>query len=103
MLALFLQMMYIRIMPDRSHTQRPRDFNQRAASTVARVTGEEPEPEPEIAEVPDPTPEERHAAAVALGRLGGKKGGPARAKKLTAEQRSESARKAAQARWINRA
>jgi hypothetical protein len=38
-------------------------------------------------------------AAVALGRKGGKKGGPARAAKLTAEQRSESARKAVQARW----
>ena len=49
--------------------------------------------------VTEPTLEERHAAAVALGRLGGKKGGPARAKKLTPEQRSESARKAAQARW----
>ncbi|SPP64728.1 hypothetical protein [Nitrospira lenta] len=38
-------------------------------------------------------------AAVALGRKGGKKGGPARAAKLTAEERSESARKAVQARW----
>jgi hypothetical protein len=38
-------------------------------------------------------------AAVALGRKGGKKGGPARAAKLTATQRSESARKAVQARW----
>ena len=38
-------------------------------------------------------------AAVALGRKGGKKGGPARAAKLTAEQRSESARKAVKARW----
>src|SRR5436309_9207790 len=38
-------------------------------------------------------------AAVALGRKGGKKGGPARAAKLTPEQRSESARKAVQARW----
>jgi hypothetical protein len=37
--------------------------------------------------------------AVALGRKGGKKGGPARAAKLTAEQRKASARKAAQARW----
>jgi len=41
----------------------------------------------------------KHPAAVALGRLGGLKGGPARAKKLTAEERSESARKAVQARW----
>lgn len=38
-------------------------------------------------------------AAVALGRKGGKVGGPARAAKLTAEQRSESARRAVQARW----
>src|SRR5437773_357926 len=38
-------------------------------------------------------------AAVALGRKGGKKGGPARAAKLTPQQRSESARKAVQARW----
>jgi hypothetical protein len=34
-----------------------------------------------------------------LGKKGGKKGGPARAAKLTAEQRSESARKAVKARW----
>jgi hypothetical protein len=38
-------------------------------------------------------------AAVALGRKGGMKGGPARAATLSAEQRSESARKAVQARW----
>jgi len=37
--------------------------------------------------------------AVTLGRRGGKIGGPARADKLTSEQRSESARKAVQARW----
>ena len=92
-------------MADRSRNQgkRPRDLNQRAASTVARATGEEAdEPAPEAVEVPEPTAEERHAAAVALGRLGGKKGGPARARKMTAEQRSESARKAAQARWGRR-
>lgn len=41
----------------------------------------------------------KNPAAVALGRLGGLKGGPARAAKLTAKQRSEIARKAAQARW----
>jgi len=41
----------------------------------------------------------RDPAAVALGRKGGKKGGPARAKKMTAEERSESARKAVTARW----
>jgi hypothetical protein len=42
---------------------------------------------------------QKNAAAVALGRKGGKKGGPARAAKLTPEQRSESARKAVRARW----
>jgi len=41
----------------------------------------------------------KNAAAVALGRLGGLKGGKARARKLTAEQRRESARQAAVARW----
>jgi hypothetical protein len=91
-------------MADRSRIQpkRPRDLNQRAASTVARATGEEPENAPEETPVPEPTAEERHAAAVALGRLGGKRGGPARAKKMTPEERSESARKAAQARWAKR-
>jgi hypothetical protein len=44
----------------------------------------------------------KNPAAVALGRLGGKKGGLARAKKLTKEQRSEIARKAAEARWRKR-
>jgi hypothetical protein len=42
---------------------------------------------------------EKNPAAVALGRLGGLKGGPARAKKLSKEQRSDIARKAAEARW----
>src|SRR5258708_12957267 len=41
----------------------------------------------------------KNAAAVALGRKGGLKGGPARAARLTPEQRSESARNAVQARW----
>ena len=43
--------------------------------------------------------EEKNPAAVELGRLGGLKGGKARAAKLTPEERSESARKAAKARW----
>lgn len=41
----------------------------------------------------------KNPAAVALGKLGGKKGGPARAKKLSPERRQEIARKAARARW----
>ena len=41
----------------------------------------------------------KNPAAVALGRLGGLKGGRARARKLSPEQRSEIAKKAAQTRW----
>lgn len=42
---------------------------------------------------------EKNAAAVALGKIGGKIGGPARARSLTKEQRSEIARHAAISRW----
>ena len=41
----------------------------------------------------------KNPAAVALGRLGGLKGGKARAQKLTPKRRSAIARKAADARW----
>jgi len=44
-------------------------------------------------------PRKKNPAAVALGKLGASKGGKARAKKLTAEQRKEIAKKAARARW----
>jgi hypothetical protein len=44
-------------------------------------------------------PPRKNPAAVALGRLGGKKGGKARAESLTPEKRAEIARKAAAARW----
>ncbi|MEN6365231.1 MAG: hypothetical protein ABFC88_00250 [Thermoguttaceae bacterium] len=50
--------------------------------------------------VPDAEPKpEKNPAAVALGRLGGLKGGKARAEKLSAEQREAIATKAAKARW----
>jgi len=42
---------------------------------------------------------EKNPAAVALGKLGGLKGGPARAKKLSARRRALIARSAAKARW----
>jgi hypothetical protein len=45
------------------------------------------------------TVKKKNAAAVALGRLGGLKGGTARAKALSPEQRSEIARRAVMARW----
>jgi hypothetical protein len=70
----------------------PRDTNELAAAIVARATSEEDEEEP------DPY-EGENSAAVELGRLGGQKGGKARAEKLTAEERSEAARRAVRARW----
>ena len=78
-------------MPDQSRKRpkRPRDLNLLAKMIVEIATeGEAPEP-----------PSEKNPHAVALGRMGGLKGGKARAKKLTPEQRKESARKAAKARW----
>ena len=70
-------------------TRMPRDPNQRAKLIVDLATGQAA-PEPE--RVKDP-------AAIARGHLGGIKGGAARAAKMTPAERSESARRAAQARW----
>jgi len=80
-------------MPDRSRKKRPADLNRLAASIVAGATSEEPEPDPY---------EGKDPAAVELGRRGGLRGGRARAEKLTAEERSAIARKAAAARWKTR-
>jgi len=65
--------------------------NSLAASIVNDAT-DEAEPSP-------PDPDGKDPAAVSLGRRGGLKGGRARADKLTPEQRSEIARKAAAASW----
>ena len=46
-----------------------------------------------------PKPKEKNPAAVALGKLGGAKGGNARAAKLSAKRRVEIAKKAAKTRW----
>ena len=76
--------------------KREHDFSVTAYRVVQEATGQiEPEPEetePELAEGKNPH-------AVALGRLGGLKGGKARASKLTPEQRKQIAQKAAKARW----
>jgi general stress protein YciG len=53
-------------------------------------------------DVPAEEPDDRDPAAVALGRKGGAKGGPARAAALTPERRREIAQKAAAARWAER-
>ena len=76
-------------MPKRSSKGRL-DLNQLAKSIVDQAMGEE---------IAAPAQPEKNPAAVALGRLGGKKGGEARAKKLTAKERPEIAKKAAVARW----
>ncbi len=47
-------------------------------------------------------PQEKNPAAVALGRLGGLKGGKVRAKSLSAKRRSEIAKKAAAKRWTTK-
>lgn len=88
-------------MPRERKKGREHDF----AVTAFRVVQEATEV-PEAKEHPQgseadlsPRPDGKNPAAVALGRLGGKKGGPARAAKLTPEQRREIARKAARTRW----
>jgi hypothetical protein len=80
-------------MPNRSSNrgQGPKDFNQIAFEVVQKATGQMSKEEP-----PDPN---KNPAAVTLGRLGGLKGGKARAAKLSPEKREEIAKKAAQARW----
>lgn len=102
-------------MPDRSRKKRPRDLNLLARSIVDEATGEE-SPEGNTPESKDPSinnwdneggailpvdsgkdPVENPKAK--SGRLGGLKGGKARAEKLTPEQRREIAEKAARARW----
>jgi hypothetical protein len=76
-------------MPKRSRTGKP-DVNQMAANMIDAISGELPAEEPDSGKNP---------AAVALGRLGGLKGGKARAEKLSARRRREIARNAAQTRW----
>ena len=84
-------------MPKRSSTTNPfRDLNQLAARIVAVATNEAPEP------VSAPPGAGKNPAAVALGRLGGKKGGVARAAKLSAKKRAAIAQKAARTRWAKK-
>jgi len=77
-------------MPKRSSKKKPRDINVLASQIVEEATGEA---------TSKPEDRTKNPAAVALGRLGGLKGGKARAEKLSPEQRKEIARKAANVRW----
>lgn len=74
-------------MPKRSSKK---DVNQLAASILQAAIGDSPPNTPEGTKNP---------AAVALGRLGGLKGGKARAEALPASKRAQIAKKAALARW----
>jgi len=78
-------------MPESKKTTRPRDVNQLAKLVVDTAIGE-------IDERPM-TDDGKDLAAVMLGRLGGIKGGRARADSLTSERRAEIARTAARKRW----
>lgn len=69
-------------------SKKPADLNRLAAAIVDEATDETPQ-----------EPVHKNPAAVELGRTGGLKGGKARAAKMTPEQRSEAARKAARVRW----
>jgi len=71
--------------------KRPRDISQLAASIVEDVTSEK-----KAASKP---PAGKNPAAVALGKLGGLKGGKARAKALSKKRRREIAQIAALSRW----
>lgn len=71
--------------------KRPTDISQLAHQIVQEATQERQEPLQALAQ--------KNPAAVALGRLGGLKGGPARAKKLSSKRRKEIAEKAAKSRW----
>jgi hypothetical protein len=86
------------IMPsmNNNHPKRPRDANQLAKAIVDIATGEPTAIVPDPPEAAAPT---KDPAAVMLGRKGGLKGGKARAESMTANQRSEAAKKAAAARW----
>lgn len=82
--------MYNAIMPKRSSKKRM-DTNRLAKSIVDEATMEEL--------LQKAVEDGKNPAAVMLGRLGGLKGGKARARKLSAEQRSKIAREAAKTRW----
>lgn len=76
-----------------------KDVNVTAFEILQAATGE---PAEEPTKKKKPSPPEKNSAAVALGRLGGLKGGKARAKALSSEKRKAIAKKAAKARWETR-
>jgi hypothetical protein len=66
-------------------SKKPADLNRLAAAIVGDAT--------------DETPQEPESAQARAGRSGGRKGGRIRAERMTAMERSQAAKKAAEARW----
>lgn len=66
-------------------SKKPADLNRLAAAIVGDAV--------------DETPQEPESQQVRAGRTGGRKGGKIRASRMTADERSDAARKAAEARW----
>ena len=83
----------------RNRSRKRKHFSQLAKAIVDQATGQDVPDAETLAEAVDSG---KNPAAVALGRLGGLKGGKARWKGMTKKQRSEIGRKAARARWHKR-
>lgn len=81
------------VMPKRSTPKR--DFMEVARSVVEHAIGEQMDGSP----LPEPEPDTRNPHAVALGSIGGRKGGKARARKLSPAKRKAIAKRAARSRW----
>lgn len=77
-------------MAAKKHAKRPTDPMQ-----LAKLVGDQATAEKE----PSPTPEEVRKVMSALGKIGGPRGGKARAASLSPKKRSLIAKRAAQARW----
>ena len=80
-------------MPKRSGAKR--DFMEVARGVVEQAIGAQMDGKP----LPDPPKDTRNPHAVALGSMGGRKGGEARAKALSPTKRIAIAKKAAKSRW----
>jgi len=85
-------------MPKRSSTSRVKDINETAFSVVSQATTER-----DTGTVQTPALPVKNPAAVMLGRLGGLKGGKARAAKLSPKRRAQIAKMAAKKRWKTKA
>ena len=90
--------MYLEVARAVKHKQEGFICMKKAIKRVSKLAAGNP-----ITEDISPIAQEKNPAAVALGRLGGLKGGKARAEKLSASRRAEIAKKAAQVRWKKKA